>query len=412
MSKKPPMAITAALTGLLSLGLCAGTAAAAPPFTGINAAEPNADGDERRNDRQDRAEERRNKRHDRAEQRRTDRQDRAEDRRQGDAADSADLFDLQAHRGGQGLYTESKPEAFANALELGVSTLELDTQVTADGAVVITHDRQINPDDCRDTGPVTEVDAQYPYAGKYVTDLTLDQVLTLECGYQQDPAFPEQQVVTGPMMQLEDLFELVRHYEADDVVLNIETKVEAGAPDETAPRDEFVRAVLHEIDEHDMEGQVTIQSFDWGALELVEELAPEIPRVALTNYSFLEIGQPGASPWLGGLDADDFNGDLVDLAEELGVDAISPVHGIPEDGAIGESNYLPYTDHAMVQDAHAAGLDVIPWTVDDRATMEYLIDIGVDGIITDRPAVLRDVMDERGMKLPTQYRAPGGSLVN
>lgn len=323
----------------------------------------------------------------------------------------ADRFDLQAHRGGQGLYTESTPEAFANALELGVTTLELDTQVTADGAVIVTHDRQINARDCRDTGPVTEGDPQFPYVGKYITDLTVEQVLTVECGYQQDPAFPDQQVSTGPMMLLEDVFEIVRYYRANNVMLNIETKVEAGAPEETAPREEFVRAVLAEVYEHGMERQVMIQSFDWGALEIVEELAPKIPRVALTNYSFLEVGQPGASPWLGGLDADDFDGDLVALAAELGVDAISPVHGFPQDGAIDEEGYVAYVDQEMVDDAHAAQLEVIPWTIDDPATMAHLMDLGVDGIITDQPDQLRDLMEERGLKLPKQYRAPHGSVL-
>ncbi|XKH53555.1 S-layer homology domain-containing protein [Citricoccus nitrophenolicus] len=309
-------------------------------------------------------------------------------------------FDLQAHRGGQGLYTESTRESFAHALELGVTTLELDTQVTADGAVVVTHDRKITTGDCRDTAPAMPEDPQYPYVGKYITDLTLDQVQTLECGYQQDPKYPGQAVATGPMMELDELFEVVREYGADEVMLNIETKVEAGAPEETAPRETFVRAVLAEILKHGMEDQVMIQSFDWGALELVEELAPTLPRSALTNGDFLQVGQPGASPWLGGLDADDFDGDLVAMAQELGVEVISPVHGNPQDGAIGDEGYAPYVNQTMVDDAHAAGIDVVPWTVDDPGTMEYLMDLGVDGIITDYPDRLRQVMQDRGLDLP------------
>lgn len=320
-----------------------------------------------------------------------------------------DRFDLQAHRGGSALYTESTLASFSNALELGVTTLELDTQVTADGAVVVTHDRQISGSKCRDTEPASPQDPQFPYVGKYITDLTLEQVQTVECGATQLPQFPEQQLSAGPMIELSDLFGLIEQYRAYNVMLNIETKVEAGAPEETAPREEFVSAVLAEIEEHRMGRQVTVQSFDWGALELVEELAPELPRVALTNGDFLQVGQPGASPWLGGLDADDYDGDLVALAQELGVEAISPVHGNPQGGAVGDENYAPYVTAGMVADAHAAGMEVIPWTVDDPDTMRHLMDLGVDGLITDRPDRLRDLMAERGLKLPRQYFQPGAA---
>lgn len=318
-----------------------------------------------------------------------------------------DRFDLQAHRGGTGLYTESTLESFGNALELGVATLELDTQVTADGAVVVTHDRQISATKCRDTAPATPDDPEFPYVGKYITNLTLDQVKTLECGYQQLPQFPEQQLSTGPMIELADVFELVRQYRANTVKLNIETKVEAGAPEQTAPRERFVSAVIEEIHEHRMSRQVSIQSFDWGSLRLAEELDPSLPRVALTNGDFLQVGQPGASPWLGGLDADDYDGDLVALAEELGVEAISPVHGNPQGGKIGDDGYRPYVTAQMVSDAHDAGMEVIPWTVDDPATMRFLMDLGIDGLITDRPDRLREVMEERGLKLPKQFFAHG-----
>lgn len=318
-----------------------------------------------------------------------------------------DRFDLQAHRGGTGLYTESTLASFANALELGVTTLELDTQVTADGAVVVTHDRQISASKCRDTAPVAGGDPEFPYVGKYITNLTLEQVKTVECGYAQLPQFPDQQLSPGPMIELADVFELVREYRANTVKLNIETKVEAGAPEQTAPRRQFVSAVLKEIDEHRMGRQVSIQSFDWGALRLVEEIAPELPRVALTNGSFLQVGQPGASPWLGGLDADNYDGDLVALAEELGVEVISPVHGNPQGGVIGDDGYTPYVTAEMVADAHRAGMEVIPWTVDDPDTMRYLMDLGIDGLITDRPDRLRAVIEERGLKLPRQFFVPG-----
>lgn len=326
----------------------------------------------------------------------------------GAQADPVSDFDLQAHRGGIGLTTESTPEAFAKALQLGVSTLELDTQVTADNAVVVTHDRQISASKCRDTAPVTADDPQFPYVGRYVTDLTLAQVQSVDCGVRAPDAHPDQEVVQGAhIIELAEVFEVVRAHGADDVMLNIETKVEAGAPRETAPRGRFVRAVAREITRSGMADQVTVQSFDWGALRTMHTIAPELPLVALSNGDFEEVGQPGRSRWLGGLDVDDFGGDWVAAAASIdGVTAVSPVQGNPQDGTIGDPEFVPYVDADTVRRAHERGLRVIPWTVDDPATMGYLIDLGVDGMITDYPDRLREVMADRGLALPPAYPAP------
>ncbi|XZF74513.1 glycerophosphodiester phosphodiesterase family protein [Bacillus sp. AL-1R] len=316
-------------------------------------------------------------------------------------------FDLQAHRGGLGLTVESTLASFSHALELGVSTLELDVQKTEDHQAVITHDRKITGTKCTDTKPAFVGDSEYPYVGKYIKDLTLAQVRTLDCGAKGLPQFPGQQLSPGAQMPLlTEIFELVKQYKAKKVWMNIETKVEAGAPEQTAPREEFVRIVAKQVREAGMLNQVSIQSFDWGALKLMHEVEPRLPLVALTNGpEFLQPGKPGKSPWLGGIDIDDFDGNLVAAAHSLGVDAISPVHGFPQDGKITDANYMPYITKSMVQEAHQYGLKVIPWTVDDQPTMQKLIDDGVDGIITDYPDRLRDVMNQNHFKLPKSYSA-------
>lgn len=321
------------------------------------------------------------------------------------AVQAQQAFDLQAHRGGLGLMTESTLDAFGNALALGVTTLELDIQITEDGHAVVTHDRQVQSHKCRDAQMLAANDPDYPYVGKYIKDLTLSQIHTLNCGYQQLPGYPEQKVIAGASIPLlAEVFALVDSYAADSVRLNIETKVEAGAPHETAPRSAFIAAVLREISEAGYQQQVTIQSFDWGTLMALRAAAPELPLIALTNgQSFLRCGEPGASPWLGGLDIDDFNCDVVAAAASFGASAISPVHGSPQDGVIGDPDYIPFVTEDMVQRAHEAGLKVIPWTVDDRETMHYLMELGVDGIITNYPDRLRQVMQERGLSLPSSY---------
>ena len=316
-------------------------------------------------------------------------------------------FDLQAHRGGLGLTVENTISAFANALRLGVSTLELDVQITADGRAVITHDRKITGSKCRDTAPYKAGDPEYPYVGKYIKNLTFAQVRQLDCGSKTLPEHPDQKADPGARMpELREVFDLVRQYRARSVKLNIETKVEAGAPEETAPREQFVRVVAAEIKKAGIARQVTIQSFDWGALMRMRKVAPTLPLVALTNRDFLQVGQPGASPWLGGLDADDFGGDLIKIAKSFGADAISPVHGFPQDGAVGDPDYRPYVDAAMVRRAHRAQMLIIPWTVDDPATMTSLIKSGVDGIISNYPDRLRVAMKKSGLRLPPAYPAP------
>ncbi|MFG2168992.1 glycerophosphodiester phosphodiesterase family protein [Micromonospora chersina] len=314
-------------------------------------------------------------------------------------------FDLQAHRGGIGLTTEETLAGFAKAMRLGVTTLELDTQVTRDEKVVVTHDRQVSAQKCRDTGPVTPGDPMYPYVGKYIKDLTLAQVKTMDCGYQQLPGFPEQEQVAGVRMaELRDVLDLVRTSRAHQITLNIETKVEAGAPEQTAPRELFVRRVFEEIRASGIEDQVTIQSFDWGALRVMHRLAPRWPLVALTNYDFLQVGKPGASPWLGGLDADDFGGDFVRAAAAIpGVTTLSPNYGFPQNGTVADPAFRFYPDPKMIADAHARGLKVVPWTCDDPATVAALMDLGVDGIITNYPDRVRQLMAERGMRLPKAY---------
>ena len=100
------------------------------------------------------------------------------------------------------------------------------------------------------------------------------------------------------MPTLAEVFALVDSYRASQVKFNIETKVEAGAPEQTAPREQFVAVALNEIKAANMQHRASVQSFDWGSLRLVQEMDPQIRTVALTNKDFLQAGQPDSSPGL------------------------------------------------------------------------------------------------------------------
>lgn len=316
-------------------------------------------------------------------------------------------FDLQAHRGGIALTVENTLPAFARALEVGVSTLEFDVQITADGYAVICHDADPRPERCRDTGPAYPGDPAYPYVRRdaFVRDLTLAQVRTIDVGSQRHPRYPEQQLAPGARMPLlSELCDLVRSVGADQVGFNVELKVAAADPLRSAPAEEFVAVVVAELRRHEMLGRTTIQSFDWGALQRIRETEPALPTYVLSGEKHLEPDAPGGSPWLGGLDVDDFPGTLqlqyVAAAASIGAAVVSPVHGSPYWGSVSDPDYRAFTTAELVDAAHAAGMKVVPYTVNDRASMEWLIDMGVDGFITDRPDLGREVMTDRGLSLP------------
>jgi glycerophosphoryl diester phosphodiesterase len=313
------------------------------------------------------------------------------------AAESAD-FDLQAHRGGRGETTEESLRGFAKALELGVSTLELDIVLSKDRQPMVWHDPMIQADKCTDTGPLFVGDPQFPYVGKLVVDLTSQQLHTLNCGTQL-AAYPNAEVVTGnKIATLPAVFALTDSYGAD-VRYNIETKVEAEKPETSAPPQEFVDVILGAVRAAGKLDRVEIQSFDWQTLPMVRAQEPTVPLVALWDET---TWVPG-SPWLNGIDPA-VVGDPITGAVLVGANILSPGYSVPNGLTPKDPGFALVADAAFVNRAHALGLKVIPWTVDDAGAMNAQIDAGADGIITDYPGVLRQVMAQRGMPLPPAFR--------
>ena len=299
------------------------------------------------------------------------------------AAESPD-FDLQAHAGGRGEATGESLQAFAKSIELGVSTLEFDINITKDRQPLVWHDPIIESQQCSDTGPAFAGDPSYPYVGKPVHDLTLAQIRTLDCG-KPNSQFPNAEVVRGNRMAtLPEVFTLADSYRAD-VRYNIETKVTADRPAISADPQEFVDVVLAAVRTAGKVDRVEIQSFDWRTLPLVHQAEPSIPLVALWN----EQTWVPDSPWLAGVNPA-IVGDSVIGATLVGANILSPAYFL--------------VDKPLVDRAHSLGLKVIPWTVDDADDMRAQIADGVDGIITNYPARLRGVMSELGMPLPPGYQ--------
>lgn len=303
-------------------------------------------------------------------------------------------FDLQAHRGGRGQWTEESAQAMLNSLALGVTTLELDIILSKDGVPVVWHDPVILPEKCSDTAPAWPGDTQFPYVGKLVHDLTYEQLMTLDCA-KQLTEFPDAEVIGGnKFITLPQLFELVQHN--DRVHFNIETKIEAAAPGDSAEPQEFVDAILDAVDVAGVANRVMIQSFDWRSLPLVAKRNPEIPLVLLWDEN---TWRPN-SPWTGAVNFDEVAGDIIEAAKQVGVHVLSPGYSVPYGTKPGDEEYHPVATAELVARAHEAHLVVVPWTVNDKETMREQIAAGVDGLITDYPTRLREVLAELGMELP------------
>jgi glycerophosphoryl diester phosphodiesterase len=306
-------------------------------------------------------------------------------------------FDLQAHRGGRGETTEESLRGFAKALELGVTTLELDIVLSKDAEPMVWHDPVIQAAKCADTAPAFAGDPSYPYVGKQVNELTLQQLRTLDCG-QLLPEFPSAEVVKGnKIATLPEVFTLTDSYGAD-VRYNIETKVEAEKPEMSAPPQQFVDVILATVRAADKTDKVEIQSFDWRTLPMVRVAEPSIPLVALYDET---TWVPG-SPWLNGIDPTAVADPIVG-AVLVGANIISPGYSVPYGQTPADPDFRLVADRTYVDRAHGLGLRVVPWTINDAATMNAQIEAGADGMITDYPTRLRAVMADRGMPLPPAY---------
>jgi glycerophosphoryl diester phosphodiesterase len=301
----------------------------------------------------------------------------------------AQTFDLEAHRGGRGLLPENTLPAFANALSMGVDTLELDVGVTRDGEVVVSHERGLNPDLAREPGGAYITPPGTPFAR-----LTLDEVKRYDVGQIRPDSnyaktFSAQRAIPGTRIPtLKEVFALVRKSGNAAVRFNIETKIDPGHPDDTLDPAAFVAKLLGVIEAEQVSGRVMIQSFDWRTLLLVQQQAPKIPTVYLTiqRGSAPTVARDKATSWTAGFNPADHGGSLPRMIKAGGGAVWSP--------------YFGDVTAASIAEAHDAGLRVVVWTVNREDDMARMIALGVDGIISDRPDLLRKVAADKGIALP------------
>ena len=256
------------------------------------------------------------------------------------------MIDVQGHRGARGYLPENTLPSFARALEIGVTTLELDVGVTQDGAVVIHHDRGLNPDIAR--GPDGKwVTRAVPIHSLAYAELQRYDVGRLRPGSDYARRFPHQQPIDGTRIpRLADLFGSAGNQR---VRFNIEPKMDAAALDETLPAAEFARALIAEVRKAHVADRTTVQAFHWPVLKVVEREAPEMPTVYCTE----------------GADSD-------------------PERVRAAGGRIWSPDFQTLTSEKLAA-ARKAQMKVTVWTVNEPADIARVIAMGVDGIASDYP---------------------------
>lgn len=312
-----------------------------------------------------------------------------------------DVFDLEAHRGGRDVRPENTLYSYAYAIELGATSIECDMQLTKDGQIVMSHNPILNSDITRDEN------GNYIENNKYdIRLMTVDElkkfdvgVMDPNCGEYYDLHGKTQFTYDAKIPTLEELMQLIQSYGDKNIVLNIETKsypdpASAGYKNNADPK-KFVEVFNNIVKKYDMDDRVVLQSFDWQTLIEMKKLNPNISTSALwqeqpswgRDSESLRRYEKKKSPWLGGLDIKDYQGNPVKAAHAIGADIISP--------------YYTEISKQDVDEAHSLGMKVVPWTVNNEKDMNMLLDMGVDGIISDKPWLLKQVLEKRNIKLHT-----------
>jgi len=270
-------------------------------------------------------------------------------------------FDTQGHRGCRGLMPENTIPAMINALDLGVTTLEMDAVITKDNKVVMSHEPFFNH----------EITSKPD--GSYVTEseekslniflMTYDEVKKYDVGIKPHPRFPKQKKMNVVKPLLSDLLDSVQNYVAIHKrplpYFNIETKATPATDNVYHPEPaRFVETLMSVIKEKRIQERVIIQSFDLRTLQYLHDKYPSV-KTAMLIEDYDKRG-------------------LKDQLKALG---FLPTIYSPEYSLVTED---------LVKSCHGQKIKVIPWTVNDKVTMDKLKALGVDGIISDYPDLFKN----------------------
>jgi len=289
------------------------------------------------------------------------------------------------HRGAAGLAPENTISAFTRAWEIGVDAIELDVHVSADNVVIVHHDLTLNPEIAR----TPDGEWLSIWKGLPIKDLTLSKLKSYDVGRLKpytsySNRYPHQQPSDGERIPtLREVVSLLKNRNDKKTELWIEIKTSPEKPKVTQSPEVVADALIQVLQEEKVLERVKILSFDWRALVHIQKIAPDIPTVYLSHTGVrldnIKPGRPGPSPWTAGIDVDDFEGSIPRAVKAAG-------------GLYWAPNYKTITP-TLLQEAHRLGIQVFVWTPDSRHDMVRLMKMGVDGIITNRPDILKALLD-------------------
>jgi glycerophosphoryl diester phosphodiesterase len=269
-------------------------------------------------------------------------------------------LEVQGHRGCRGLFPENSLPAFQKAIDLGVTTLEMDLVISKDKKVVVSHDPFMNHEIALDIDGNEISEANEKSYNLYTMDY--DSIKMYDCGSKPHPRFPNQKKLKVYKPLLEEVIDLAESQTQHTILYNIEIKSLPKWDNVFTPKvEEFVGLALHVIHQKGIASRTTLQSFDVRALEEIKRTSPNM-QISL----------------------------LVDEDESI-FDKLKLLSFKPEI----ISPYFELLNVEIVKRLHAQGFKVIPWTLNEEADIINMISYGVDGIITDYPDQLIKILNER-----------------
>ncbi|MGC9269228.1 glycerophosphodiester phosphodiesterase family protein [Acidiphilium sp.] len=282
---------------------------------------------------------------------------------------------LFGHRGARGLAPENTLAGFAVARSCGVTGVEFDVGVTADGVAVVHHDPRLNADVARDReGAYVGTEAPLLRDLTYARLAAYD-VGRLRAGSDYAARYPEQAVHDGATIPTLAAALAV----LDGLDLLIEVKSSPERKDDTASPRVMASIVIEALRAVGAVERAVLFAFDWLVLREASIIEPRLRRCCLTEPDTVNRG----GLWLDGADLDAFDGKLAQAVAATGAVAWAPFHATLQ--------------AAEVIEAQALGLLVMPWTVNTTEAFDRMIRFGVDGIISDRPDLARLALEQGGM---------------
>jgi len=302
---------------------------------------------------------------------------------QGTTPSSSNQLLVIGHRGAAGLAPENTLSAFTKTLYLGVDAIELDVQLSADKILVVSHDFTLKPEIAR-TSDGEWIDM---WTGLALKNLSLAEIKTYDVGRLKPQTayarrYPDQTPVDGERIPaLREVIALFKSHPQVKTQLWIEIKTSPEMPKVSGQPEVVADAVVDVLQKTTFTHRVRILSFDWRSLQRIQKIAPVIPTVYLSHIGSrlnnIKPGQAGPSPWTAGIDVDDYDGSIPAAIKAAG-------------GHFWAPNYK-YVTPENIREAHELGLSVFVWTPDRKRDMERLKKMGVDGIITNRPDILKSL---------------------